>query len=49
MAKEKNDAQTTERRINEQPRFHQRAREIEVYGTVSHACRLNSKNACAWR
>jgi starvation-inducible DNA-binding protein len=35
MAKSKSDATTT-RNINAQPRLHQRAREIQSYGTVSH-------------
>ena len=35
MAKKQIDADTT-RKINAQPRLHQRAREIQEYGTVSH-------------
>jgi starvation-inducible DNA-binding protein len=35
MAKKHNDA-NTDRHINAQPRIHQRAREIQQYGTVSH-------------
>lgn len=31
---------TTTERINAQPRFHQRAREIQAYGTVNHALPL---------
>ena len=34
MAKRQNDAKTG--RLNAQPRLHQRAREIQAYGTVSH-------------
>jgi starvation-inducible DNA-binding protein len=35
MAKEQND-KTINRNINAQPRLHQRAREIQSYGTVNH-------------
>ncbi|PYV21674.1 MAG: DNA starvation/stationary phase protection protein [Acidobacteria bacterium] len=35
MAKRQNDSKTTGN-ISAQPRFHQRAREIQAYGTVSH-------------
>lgn len=35
MAKKQNDARTN-RKINAQPRLHQRAREIQSYGTVNH-------------
>jgi starvation-inducible DNA-binding protein len=36
MAKRQNDAHARSGRINAQPRLHQRAREIQSYGTVSH-------------
>jgi starvation-inducible DNA-binding protein len=36
----KKDISTTRHPINAQPRFHQRAREIQEYGTVSHALPL---------
>ncbi len=39
MAKQQIDAKTTHK-INAQPRLHQRAREIQPYGTVSHALPL---------
>jgi starvation-inducible DNA-binding protein len=39
MANKKNDT-TTSNRISAQPRLHQRAREIQAYGTVSHALPL---------
>ncbi len=32
--------------INAQPRIHQRAGEIQAYGTVSHACRSSWKSRC---
>ena len=39
MAKKQNDANPT-RGINAQPRLHQRAGEIQQYGTVNHALPL---------
>ena len=39
MGKKQTDAKTTDH-INAQPRFHQRAREIQAYGTVNHALPL---------
>jgi starvation-inducible DNA-binding protein len=39
MAKEQTDAKTTDH-ISAQPRFHQRAREIQLYGSVNHALPL---------
>jgi len=39
MAKKHIDAQTTNH-ISRQPRLHQRAREIQSYGTVNHALPL---------
>jgi len=38
MARKQNDANTT--KINAQPRLHQRAGEIQAYGTVNHALPL---------
>ena len=40
MAKNQGRGKTTER-INAQPRFHQRAKEIQAYGTVNHALPLD--------
>lgn len=40
MAKKQTDANTAEH-INAQPRLHQRAREIQPYGTVNHALPLD--------
>jgi len=39
MAKKQIDSKT-ERRVSAQPRLHQRAREIQAYGTVNHALPL---------
>jgi starvation-inducible DNA-binding protein len=39
MAKNRNDA-ASNGRVSAQPRFHQRAREIQAYGTVNHALPL---------
>ena len=39
MGKKQTDTKTTDR-INAQPRLHQRAREIQPYGTVNHALPL---------
>ena len=48
MARKQIDEKTTSS-ISAQPRLHQRAREIQAYGTVNHCCRLNSRNLCAWK
>jgi starvation-inducible DNA-binding protein len=40
MVKKQSDART-ERRVSAQPRLHQRAREIQAYGTVNHALPLD--------
>ena len=40
MAKKQIDSKT-ERRVSAQPRLHQRAREIQAYGTVKHALPLD--------
>ena len=40
MAKKQIDSKT-ERRVSAQPRLHQRAREIQAYGTVNHALPLD--------
>lgn len=40
MAKKQIDSKT-QRRVNAQPRLHQRAREIQAYGTVNHALPLD--------
>ena len=40
MAKKQNDSKTS-RSLTSQPRLHQRAREIQAYGTVNHALPLD--------
>src|SRR5689334_4632243 len=40
MSKKQTDSKT-ERRVSAQPRLHQRAREIQAYGTVNHALPLD--------
>ena len=40
MAKKRNGARAN-RSVTPQPRFHQRAREIQAYGTVNHALPLD--------
>ena len=35
--------------ISAQPRLHQRAVEIQTYGTVNHLLPLTWKSPCGWR
>jgi hypothetical protein len=40
MSKKRNESQAN-RNVSAQPRLHQRAREIQAYGTVNHALPLD--------
>jgi hypothetical protein len=44
----KREARTSDG-IRAQPRFHQRAAEIQAYGTVNISCPLNWKNRSGWK
>jgi len=48
MAKKGTETKTSNH-ISAQPRLHQRAREIQPYGTVNLLFGSNLRNPCAWR
>jgi hypothetical protein len=48
MAKTHSNSKTPER-ASAQPRLHQRAAEIQAYGTVNHLLPLELEERCGWK